>query len=94
MKKLFLTAAFTLVGVIAVSAQTEQKKTTENPNNSPSTTQTEKPSSKPSPTSDPNSPQRNTTTMPADTAAEKKPTTETTQPADVTKEEKKSKKKK
>ncbi len=43
MKKLFLTAAFTLVGVIAVSAQTQttQKPAESTTNNQTTTTQTQ-----------------------------------------------------
>lgn len=104
MKKLFLTAAFTLVGVIAVSAQTEQNKPTETTTNKPTTTQTQQPDSKTNPaTTDTGTPQKSTTTTtvdntPATTPATDAPgtvtTMETTKPADVAKEEKKSKKKK
>lgn len=92
MKKLFLTAAFTLAGIVAVSAQTEQTKPAENPAHTPSKDQTQQPVSKTKNPSDPNRPQRNTTTV--DTAASPATTMDAAKPADATKEEKKSKKKK
>jgi hypothetical protein len=60
MKKLFLTAAFTLVGVIAVSAQTDQKPAEETKN-----LRLLKPNNRIqrlTPTQDTGTPQQNTTT--------------------------------
>ncbi len=98
MKKLFLTAAFTLAGMIAVSAQTEQNKPAETPAKSPPNTQTQQPDSKTNTTTpDTGTTQQNTTTTVETTPAtetSKVTTMESTKPTDATKEEKKDKKKK
>lgn len=97
MKKLILTAAFSLVGIIAVSAQTETQKKVD-PNQ---TTKPTQPQTMQSNTSTAAQTQNMSTTATVDTSAKTSTLSDATvtnaepmKPVDATKEEKKAKKKK